>query len=91
MTQADLTLAGMAILPLVIGLTNVIKEYLPARYTPLIALALGLILGLFAEYTTPHPVLAAGVAEGIAIGLAAVGLYEAVNHLAQQPEKPPGP
>lgn len=65
--------AGIAIIPLLIGILEVIKKLgINKKYIPVISLLLGIGIGilLFADGD-----LKAGIVQGIYIGLSAVGLY----------------
>lgn len=65
--------AGITIIPLLIGILEVIKKLgINKKYIPIISLLLGIGTGilLFADGD-----LKAGIIKGIYIGLSAVGLY----------------
>lgn len=64
----------VAIIPIITGLIEIAKKMgLPKKFSPLIALALGIIAGVV--YIEPQDV-AGGIIIGIAVGLSASGLYE---------------
>lgn len=64
----------IAIIPVITGLIEIAKKMgLPKKFSPLIALALGIIAGVV--YIEPQDV-AGGIIIGIAVGLSASGLYE---------------
>lgn len=64
----------IAIIPVITGLIEIAKKMgLPNKFSPLIALALGIIAGVV--YIEPQDV-AGGIIIGIAVGLSASGLYE---------------
>lgn len=70
--------AGIAIIPLLIGVLEVIKRLgLPVKYIPLLSLILGIAIGiiLFAEGD-----LIGGIVQGVFIGLSAVGLYSGTKN-----------
>jgi hypothetical protein len=71
--------AGVAIAPLIVGLVEVAKGAgLAARWAPLLAVALGVAISLgyraAAGALGPEVVAVAGL-QGLALGLAAAGLY----------------
>jgi len=60
------------IVAVIIGLSEIIKGYIPKKYTPLIALALGIISGvIFVDGTIQERIFV-----GIALGLASCGLFD---------------
>jgi len=64
---------GYAIIPIVIGLVEVLKRAgLPKNLAPLASVILGIVISIF--YLTPDNILQA-VFLGTVIGLSAVGLY----------------
>ena len=85
----DATYASIILLPLLIGLTEAIKRAvnLDARHVPLVAVGLGLLVGLIVLLASPPPVTLAGVAaavvQGLALGLGAVGLYSGARNVAK--------
>jgi len=83
-TKALLTLEGMSIL--IVILTQLFKKYIPDwRWTNLVAMGIGLVLGLIATYalvgltvvTVMNALLLALVA-----GAGASGIYEGVKNVA---------
>ena len=65
--------AGIAIIPLLIGILEVIKKLgINKKYIPIISLLLGIGTGILL-FTDGD--LKAGIIKGIYIGLSAVGLY----------------
>lgn len=72
----DMTMYGVAIVPLLIGVLEVLKRVgLPERAIPAASVLLGIIIG-FAFMETPQE----GVIVGLAIGLSAVGLYSGTKN-----------
>ena len=70
--------AGIAIVPLLIGLLEVFKKLgLNDKYVPIFSVILGIGTGiaLFADED-----LATGIIQGIFIGLSAVGLYSGTKN-----------
>ena len=69
--------------PLIIAIVQVAKSAgFPKRYAPLLALGIGLVLGLVAALATLHPDLDPLIKTatlGIMAGLAASGAYDAVH------------
>ena len=78
----DLQYAGIAIIPLVIGLSEVIKRLgFNVKYIPLINLFFGLAAGIL--LINPNDIKA-GIIQGLFIGLSASGLYSGVKNIAQE-------
>ncbi|HLJ67755.1 MAG TPA: hypothetical protein VKX16_10395 [Chloroflexota bacterium] len=68
-------LFGIAVVPAVIGLTQVFKlAGLPSRFAPAIAICFGIAAALAEQYQAQLPWVQA-VVVGVALGLSAVGLY----------------
>jgi hypothetical protein len=77
----DLALAG-ASLPAIVGLVEAAKSAgLPTRFAPLAALATGELAALAGVYGTGHP-WALATSQGVAMGLAASGLYHGTKTVA---------
>lgn len=73
--------AGVAIIPLLIGILEVFKKLgLSKEYIPVISLLLGIGIGiaLFADGD-----MKAGIIQGIYIGLSAVGLYSGAKNTVE--------
>ncbi len=89
--MTDQLLYGVAIVPAILGLTQVAKQLgIPGKFAPLIAVSLGLLAGL-AQAAGGAPIPGAnpwisGAITGIALGLAASGLYSGAVVLT--PSKP---
>jgi hypothetical protein len=67
-----------ALVALTVGLTEVIKRIgTPDKLIPLVAVAVGLILVVIANFTA---LTTLSVLTGIAVGLSAVGLYSGVKN-----------
>lgn len=74
----NLEYAGIAIIPLLIGLLEVFKKLgLNDKYVPIFSVILGIGTGiaLFADGD-----LATGIVQGMYIGLSAVGLYSGTKN-----------
>jgi len=70
---------------LIVGLVELAKRSgLPARWAPLLSLALGVAAGIFV--VSPGDVVQ-GILNGVAMGLAAVGLFSGVKNVAKGSEK----
>lgn len=70
------TIAGISILPIIIGLTELAKRLgLPARFAPLISLALGIGLATLAA----GGFTAVALVGGVFLGLSASGLWSGVK------------
>lgn len=59
--------------PVVIGLTQLAKMYVTDKYTPLVALGLGIASGFL---FVAHDTATIGLFNGLTVGLAACGLFE---------------
>ncbi|WP_128894667.1 hypothetical protein [Longirhabdus pacifica] len=78
----DFQVYDIALLPVIIGLVSILKSLgLPEKYAPLVAIALGVPIGLF--YVSPADI-GQGVLVGITLGLAASGLYSGTKHVARK-------
>lgn len=75
----DVTYLGIALVPLIVGLVEVVKRAvgLPASLAPLVAVAIGLALA----YLVGEGSVAERVVTGLALGLSAVGLYSSSRNL----------
>ncbi len=77
----DFTFAGIALIPLVIGLSEVTKRLgLNVKFVPVLNLVLGLSAGLV--FLNPGDVKA-GIIQGLFIGLSASGLYSGVKNTVE--------
>ena len=66
-------------IPIVIGLTEVIKKFgVPSRFLPLVAIAFGILFAIVLLGPTPE-----GILQGIMIGLAGSGLYRGAEVVVQ--------
>lgn len=88
-------LYGVAVVPAVIGLTQIAKTAgLPAQFSPIIAVLLGILAGLAEMYGTQWPIIQT-IVVGVGLGLSSVGLYSAgstaYTHVANRntPASPP--
>lgn len=70
--EASLTTGAMALIPIIMALTSLTKNYVDSKWSPAIVLALSLAaaFSLVPLDTVPHTTL-----EGILMALAAAGLY----------------
>lgn len=74
--------AGIAIIPLLIGILEVFKKVgLKEKYIPIFSVALGIFIGigLFGNGD-----LKVGLVQGIFIGLSAVGLYSGTKNTLER-------
>jgi len=73
--------AGIAIVPLIIGLSEVIKRIgFNQKFIPVVNLILGLAAGII--FTSPDNIKV-GIIQGIFIGLSASGLYSSTKNVVQ--------
>jgi hypothetical protein len=74
-----LSVANLALVPVVVGLVQVVKGFINSKYAPLCSLVFGIgVSSVFPDSTVAETVLS-----GIVIGLAASGLYSGTKTLAQ--------
>lgn len=66
-----LTAANLALVPVVIGVTQVFKGFVAERFAPIVSL----VLGVAASFVFPAVTVAQTVLAGIVVGLSASGLY----------------
>ncbi len=70
-------LYGVAVVPAVIGLTQIAKTAgLPNQFAPIIAVLLGILAGLAEMYGTQWPIIQT-IVVGVGLGLSSIGLYSA--------------
>lgn len=76
-------LYNVALVPLVLGVVEVLKRIgLPAKFSPLVAVCMGISLGIFyMDVTTKE-----GVIIGLALGLSASGLYSGTKNMIEKEE-----
>lgn len=70
--------AILALIPVVVGATALVKLYLPSKWAPLIAL----VFGIAGAFLFPAMAIGTTVLSGIVVGLSASGLYSGVTTLA---------
>lgn len=81
----DDTLYGVATIPIIIGLVQVVKGLgLNQKYAPLASIILGAIIGGIQFMNEPVK----GIILGITYGLSAVGLYSSSKNTAEIINKP---
>jgi uncharacterized membrane protein len=74
--------AGIALIPLVMGISEVIKKVgFNQKFLPIVNLILGLGAGIV--FLNPGDIKA-GVIQGLFIGLSASGLYSGVKNVAEE-------
>jgi len=78
METLQLSPAIVVLVPIVIGLTALIKMYIGTRFAPLVSL----MFGIFASFMFPASTFGLTVLSGIVIGLSASGLYSGVKSVA---------
>jgi len=74
----NFTIYSIAIVPMITGLVQLLKLYIPAKYAPLAALVLGLVVGIANGIQTGWPIFQS-IVVGISLGLSAGGLYSGVK------------
>lgn len=74
----EMEFAGILIIPLIIGLLEVIKRVgLNKKFIPVISLVFGIIAGIF---LFSNGDISVGVVQGLYMGLSAVGLYSGTKN-----------
>jgi len=77
----DKTIFGVALVPIIIGISEVAKRVgFPKKFIPILDLTLGIAAGFI--YAAPGNAKEAALV-GIALGLSASGLYSGVKNVAQ--------
>jgi len=71
----SLSAVSIALIPVVLGLVSVVKNFLPSKFSPLVSLAVGVGVAFF----VPAATVGLTVLQGILIGLSASGLYSGVK------------
>lgn len=68
---------GVAAIPALTGIVQVFKSAFgfPDRWAGLLALVLGVVLGVAVSYALPEIDLGGGIAQGITVGLGASGIW----------------
>jgi Kef-type K+ transport system membrane component KefB len=78
----ELSIYGVALVPLIIGMIELIKRVgVPKKYSPVVAIILGILFGFY--YLAPGDPQKA-VFLGLAAGLSAIGLYSGTKNTVQQ-------
>lgn len=78
-----LEMYDVAIIPLIIGIVEMFKKAgLPAKFSPFIAVTLGLLLGVFFFSSN----IKEGIIVGLMLGLSASGLYSSTKNMVEKGE-----
>lgn len=73
----------VAVIPLIIGIVEMFKRAgLPARFSPFVAVAIGLLLGVYYISTD----IKEGIIIGLMLGLSASGLYSSTKNIVEKGE-----
>ena len=80
MQNLDISPAILGLVPIVMALTSLIKNYIGSRWAPLVALGLSLV----GAFLFPAATLAVTVISGVVVGLTAAGLYSGVKATVSQ-------
>lgn len=76
-------LYNVAIIPLIIGVVEMFKKAgLPAKYSPFIAVIIGILLGVFFLASNTKE----GIIIGLMVGLSASGLYSSTKNIVEKGE-----
>lgn len=77
----DFQVYDIAIIPLIVAVVGIISMMgVPAKYLPIVALVLGVLVGVF--YIAPGD-LPKGIISGIVAGVAAIGTHSGVKNTVQ--------
>lgn len=78
----EMEVYGIAVIPIIVGLIEAAKAGgLPKRFAPILALILGVAAGVI--YLNPDSIKG-GLLQGIAAGLASVGLYSGTSNVMKR-------
>lgn len=66
------------VVAIIMGIAQLVKGYIPAKFIPLFTMFLGIVAGIV---YLPHETIQAGVMQGIVIALSANGLYDVTGIL----------
>lgn len=84
----DLVLAGIPVIAIIVGLIDFAKGLgLPTKYAQLLALVLGVAVGLLVQAMEIYPVIGPWVTQavvGLVVGMAATGLYRVGSRFANR-------
>lgn len=71
----QMSAVSLGLVPVVMGLTSLVKTYLDSRWSPIVSL----VLGIAGAFIFPSATIGLTVLQGILIGLTASGLYSGVK------------
>lgn len=72
----------LVLIPILTGISELAKRVgLPAKWTPLFSVMLGVVFGVL--YVSPNDFMS-GIVNGLVIGLSSVGLYSGPKNIAEQ-------
>ncbi|MFO7294436.1 MAG: hypothetical protein C0P72_000275 [Clostridia bacterium] len=76
-----MTIYDVAIIPLIVGIVELLKQVgLPSKFAALVSVILGIVIGIV--YLSPDDIKK-GILVGLALGLAASGLYSGTKSTAE--------
>ncbi|MFS8501313.1 MAG: hypothetical protein FWJ59_05840 [Caldicoprobacter sp.] len=76
-----MTIYDVAIIPLIVGIVELLKQVgLPSKFAALVSAILGIVIGMV--YLSPDDIKK-GILVGLALGLAASGLYSGTKSTAE--------
>lgn len=82
MERMTFEIYDVALVPIIMGVVQVFKQIgLPKRFSPLLALLLGIAGGIF--YVCPTDIKS-GIMVGIVLGLSATGLYSGSKNMIEK-------
>jgi hypothetical protein len=72
--------SAVAIVPIIVALTQLLKTWVDNKFAPLIAIGLGILITLLADHNTND--WSYSLLSGVVYGLSASGLYSGVKAVA---------
>ncbi len=76
----QLSAVSLALVPVVLGLTSLVKNFLDSKWSPIVSL----VLGVGAAFIVPEVSIQLTVLQGILVGLTASGLYSGIKAVVTQ-------
>lgn len=77
----DIQIFGVSAVGAIMAIVNLMKDAgFPKKYAPLVALALGILTGVF--FVDPKD-LQQGLVDGLALGLSAIGVHSGVKNIRE--------
>lgn len=81
----DNLVEGGAVVAVTVGLVQVSKQYVPAKYIPLLSIGFGVLVSLAYAFSQGMDLITATI-QGVVVGLTASGAYDTVRGVAKKGE-----